>query len=67
MEQPVHILQMVDSLEIGGAENLVFELASKLASTGYRITVCCCESGSLVGGSGKIGNPRRSFVLARED
>ena len=55
MEQPVHILQMVDSLEIGGAENLVFELASKLASTGYRITVCCCESGSLVDDLERLG------------
>jgi glycosyltransferase involved in cell wall biosynthesis len=47
MEKPIHILQIVDSLEVGGAENLVFELTRKLTADGFRVTVCCCESGSL--------------------
>lgn len=47
MNKPIHILQMVDGLAVGGAEGLVYELTRRLVSDGFRVSVCCCEAGTL--------------------
>jgi glycosyltransferase involved in cell wall biosynthesis len=45
MSEPIHVLQMVDSLSIGGAEALVYDLSRKLVSSGFRVSVCYLDPG----------------------
>ena len=57
MIKPIHVLQMVDSLGVGGAERLVYELVYKLVVDGYRVSVCCCETGPFARDLERIGVP----------
>ncbi len=44
---PVHLLLVVDSLDVGGAERYVVDLALTLQRKGYDVTVACSVSGPL--------------------
>ena len=44
---PVRLLLVTDSLEVGGAERHVVDLAVELAQGGYEVAVACSVSGSL--------------------
>ena len=45
--RPVRLLVVVDSLEVGGAERHVVDLAVALARKGYEVTVACSVAGGL--------------------
>ncbi|PLS84914.1 MAG: hypothetical protein CYG60_15360 [Actinobacteria bacterium] len=45
--QPLRILIVVDSLDVGGAERHVVDLALALHREGHAVTVACSVSGSL--------------------
>ncbi len=45
--RPVRLLLVVDSLEVGGAERHVVDLAVALAREGYEVTVACSIAGGL--------------------
>jgi glycosyltransferase involved in cell wall biosynthesis len=55
VKQPVHILQIIDGLEIGGAEILLYDLTVRFISQGYRVTVCYSEAGPLEDDFRKLG------------
>lgn len=57
MNKSIHVLQMVDSLGVGGAEGLVYELTRKLVADGFRVSVCCCEIGPLADDLARLGVP----------
>jgi glycosyltransferase involved in cell wall biosynthesis len=44
---PVRLLLVVDSLEVGGAERQVVDLAAALQRNGYEVTVACSVAGGL--------------------
>ena len=48
MSKPIRILHIIDSLKLGGAEMLLFELLSRLDSYGFEVSVCYCEPGPLI-------------------
>jgi glycosyltransferase involved in cell wall biosynthesis len=43
MKKPKKILQIINNLDIGGAEQLLVSTLSRFDKTRYRITVCCLE------------------------
>jgi glycosyltransferase involved in cell wall biosynthesis len=45
---PIHIVQVIDSLKIGGAEMLLRELTQGLLDRNFRVTVCYNTAGPLV-------------------
>ena len=45
--RPIRLLLVVDSLEVGGAERHVVELASALRPRGYEVAVACSVAGEL--------------------
>jgi glycosyltransferase involved in cell wall biosynthesis len=47
--RPVRLLLVVDSLEVGGAERHVVDLALALRRRGYKVTVACSVAGELSG------------------
>ena len=47
--RPVRLLLVVDSLEVGGAERHVVELAVALRRRGYEVAVACSVAGELLG------------------
>ncbi len=55
MNKPIHVLQMVDSLDVGGAEGLVLGLTRKLMSDGFRVSVCYCEPGPIADDLTRMG------------
>ena len=55
MAKPIHILHIIDGLELGGAEGLVFDLTSRLLTNGFRVSVGYCETGSLVDKLNQLG------------
>ena len=57
MNQPIHILQIIDGLELGGAEGLLYDLTTRLAPNGFRVSVCYFEPGQLVDEFVKLGFP----------
>ncbi len=60
--RPVRLLLVVDSLEVGGAERLVADLAVALRRKGYDVTVACSVAGDLSGLLGKAGVPVRPLL-----
>lgn len=40
-----HIMHVVDSLALGGAERMLVEIANRSAADGYRVSVCVTRSG----------------------
>ncbi|PLS85726.1 MAG: hypothetical protein CYG60_11055 [Actinobacteria bacterium] len=47
--RPVRLLLVIDSLDIGGAERYVVDLAVALCGKGYEVTVACSVDGPLSG------------------
>ena len=43
MSRPVRLLQVVDSLNAGGMENIVVEVCNRLDPARFEITVCCLD------------------------
>jgi glycosyltransferase involved in cell wall biosynthesis len=41
---PLHVLQVIHSLHLGGAERVVRDLATELAGVGFRSSVCCLDA-----------------------
>lgn len=41
----MHIMHVIDSLQLGGAERMLVELANAVASDGHRVSVCVTRSG----------------------
>ncbi len=60
--QPVRLLLVVDSLEVGGAERQVVDLAVALGRKGYGVTVACSVAGSLSGALEEAGIPVRPLL-----
>jgi glycosyltransferase involved in cell wall biosynthesis len=59
---PIRLLLVVDSLEVGGAERQVVDLAVALRRKGYRVTVACSVAGGLSGALEEAGVPVRPFL-----
>jgi glycosyltransferase involved in cell wall biosynthesis len=47
MDAPVRVLLVIDSLEVGGAERLVVDLALALRRKGHGVTIACSVAGDL--------------------
>lgn len=57
MNQPIHILQIIDGLELGGAEVLLYDLITRLPPNGFRVSVCYFEPGPLEEDFVRLGIP----------
>lgn len=55
MSAPIRVLQIIDSMMVGGAEMLLYEFTSKLDSSEFETTVCFCENGPLFEDFQKLG------------
>jgi L-malate glycosyltransferase len=60
--RPVRLLLVLDSLEVGGAERQVVDLAFALRRKGYRITVASSVAGDLSGALEEAGVPVRPLL-----
>ena len=60
--RPIRLLLVVDSLEVGGAERQVVDLAGALRRKGYGITVACSVAGDLSGALEEAGVPVRPLL-----
>ena len=60
--RPVRLLLVVDSLEVGGAERQVVDLAVALRRNGYVVTVACSVAGNLSGALEEAGIPVRPLL-----
>jgi glycosyltransferase involved in cell wall biosynthesis len=60
--RPVRLLLVVDSLEVGGAERQVVDLAVALRRKGYEVTVACSIAGDLSGVLEEAGIPVRPLL-----
>jgi L-malate glycosyltransferase len=60
--RPVRLLLVVDSLEMGGAERQVVDLAVVLQRNGYEATVACSIAGDLSGVLEEAGIPVRPLL-----
>ncbi|MDQ3795292.1 MAG: glycosyltransferase family 4 protein [Actinomycetota bacterium] len=60
--QSVRLLLVVDSLEVGGAERQVVDLAVALRRKGYAVTVACSIAGDLSGALERAGIPVRPLL-----
>jgi glycosyltransferase involved in cell wall biosynthesis len=58
----VRLLLVVDSLEVGGAERQVVELAVALQRSGHQVTVACSVAGDLSGVLEEVGIPVRPLL-----
>jgi glycosyltransferase involved in cell wall biosynthesis len=58
----VRLLLVVDSLEVGGAERQVAELALALEREGHEVTVACSVAGDLSGALEEAGIPVRPLL-----
>jgi predicted transcriptional regulator len=60
--RPVRLLLVTDSLEIGGAERHVVDLALALWREGYNVTVACSVAGPLSEPLEREGVPVRTLL-----
>ena len=60
--RPVRLLLVVDSLEVGGAERQVVDLAVALRRKGYVVTVACSVAGGLSGALEEADIPVRPLL-----
>ena len=60
--RPIRLLLVVDSLEVGGAERQVVDLAAALRRNGYGVTVACSVAGDLSGALERTGVPVRPLL-----
>jgi glycosyltransferase involved in cell wall biosynthesis len=60
--RPIRLLLVVDSLEVGGAERQVVDLAVALRRGGYRVTVACSISDGLASPLEEAGVPVRPLM-----
>jgi glycosyltransferase involved in cell wall biosynthesis len=60
--RPLRLLLVVDSLEVGGAERQVVDLAVALRRSGYVLTVACSVAGDLSGALEEAGVPVRPLL-----
>jgi glycosyltransferase involved in cell wall biosynthesis len=60
--EPVRLLLVVDSLEVGGAERQVVDLALALGRGGHEVTVACSKAGDLSGALEEAGIPVRALL-----
>jgi L-malate glycosyltransferase len=60
--QSVRLLLVVDSLEVGGAERQVVDLAVALRRKGYAVTVACSIAGDLSGALERASIPVRPLL-----
>ena len=60
--RPIRLLLVVDSLEVGGAERQVVDLAVALRSKGYVVSVACSVAGDLSGALEEAGIPVRPLL-----
>ncbi len=58
----IELLLVVDSLEVGGAERQVVDLAVALRRDGYGVTVACSVAGDLSGALEEAGVPVRPLL-----
>lgn len=47
MKRPVHVMQIIDSMGLGGAEVLLRDLTSSLIASDYRVSVCYNTQGPI--------------------
>ena len=59
--RPLRLLLVVDSLDVGGAEQHVVSLASALAQRGHHVTLACSAEGALAPLVRRAGIPVRSL------
>ena len=60
--RPIRLLLVVDSLEVGGAERQVVDLAVALRRNGYGVTVACSVAGDLSGALEEARVPVRPLL-----
>ena len=60
--RPIRLLLVVDSLDVGGAERHVVDLARTLRCRGHVVTVACSASGALSGVLEEAGIPVRTLL-----
>nr|MDP9479151.1 glycosyltransferase family 4 protein [Actinomycetota bacterium] len=60
--RPVRLLLVIDSLDIGGAERYVVDLAVALRGKGYEVTVACSVAGPLSGPLERADIPVRPLL-----
>jgi glycosyltransferase involved in cell wall biosynthesis len=60
--RPIRLLLVVDSLEVGGAERQVVDLAVALRRKGYGVTIACSVAGDLSGALEEAGIPVRPLL-----
>jgi len=65
MKKPIHILQIIDGLELGGAEVLLYDLITRLPPDEFRVSVCYFEPGPLEDDFFKLGIPVARFPWSR--
>src|SRR3712207_9125862 len=58
-EKPLRLLLVVDSLEVGGAERHVVDLAAALCRKGHEVEVACSVAGGLAQRLEEAGVPVR--------
>src|SRR3712207_8617824 len=56
-EKPLRLLLVVDSLEVGGAERHVVDLAAALCRKGHEVEVACSVAGGLAQRLEEAGGP----------
>lgn len=60
--RPIRLLLVVDSLDVGGAERHVVDLAVALRRKGYEVTVACSTIGALSGVLAEASIPVRALL-----
>jgi glycosyltransferase involved in cell wall biosynthesis len=65
LSHPLRVLLVVDSLDMGGAERHVVDLASALVRAGHAVTVACSRGGSLARSAETAGVTVRSLLHQR--
>src|SRR3712207_6872425 len=61
-EKPLRLLLVVDSLEVGGAERHVVDLAAALCRKGHEVEVACSVAGGLAQRLEEAGVPFRPLT-----
>lgn len=48
MNEPIHVMQLIDGMEVGGAEIMLRDATRGLLKRGYRVSIGYCTPGSLI-------------------
>ncbi len=57
MNKPIHVMQLIDGMEVGGAEIMLRDSTRGLLARGYKISIGYCTPGSLIKEFEEMGVP----------